>query len=114
MRAGLADAEGFRRVERRRRDQHRGEADQRVEGGDELRHRRHRRCDRAMIGADAAADGEAEDDQAERRPSPARRRASVVTMAIAMPAMPRVLPWRDVSGFDRPRSARMKRTPATR
>ncbi len=40
--------------------------------------------------------------------------ASVVTIAIAMPAMPRKLPWRLVSGFDSPRSARMNRTPETR
>ena len=40
--------------------------------------------------------------------------ASVVTIAIVMPIMPSRLPRRLVSGFDRPRSARMKRTPATR
>ncbi len=40
-RARIADAEGFRRIERTRRHEHRGEADERVEGGDELRHRRH-------------------------------------------------------------------------
>ena len=40
--------------------------------------------------------------------------ASVVTMAIAMPTMPNRLPCRLVSGFDSPRNARMKRTPATR
>ena len=40
--------------------------------------------------------------------------ASVVAIAIAMPIMPNRLPRRLVSGFDRPRSARMKRTPATR
>ncbi len=40
--------------------------------------------------------------------------ASVVTIAIAMPIMPSRLPRRLVSGLDRPRSARMKRTPATR
>jgi hypothetical protein len=39
---------------------------------------------------------------------------SVVKTAIAMPIMPNWLPCRLVSGFDRPRSARMKRTPATR
>ena len=42
------------------------------------------------------------------------RSASVVTMAIAMPIMPNRLPRRLVSGLDSPRSARMKRTPATR
>ena len=40
--------------------------------------------------------------------------ASVVTIAIAIPIMPNRLPWRLVSGLDKPRSARMKRTPATR
>ena len=40
--------------------------------------------------------------------------ASVVATATAMPIMPNKLPRRLVSGFDRPRSARMKRTPATR
>src|SRR5436305_9985970 len=40
--------------------------------------------------------------------------ASVVTMAIAMPIMPNRLPRRLDSGLDSPRSARMKRTPATR
>ena len=40
--------------------------------------------------------------------------ASVVTMAITMPAMPKRLPPRDVSGEDRPRSAMMKQIEATR
>ena len=40
--------------------------------------------------------------------------ASVVATAIAMPIMPNRLPRRAVSGFDSPRNARMKRTPATR
>ena len=56
--ADRADAEGLRRIERRRRDEHRREADQRVEGGDELRHRRHRnspRDDRAGRAARAHA-----------------------------------------------------------
>ena len=39
---------------------------------------------------------------------------SVVTTAIAMPAMPKRLPWREVAGEDRPRRARMKRMPETR
>ena len=38
----------------------------------------------------------------------------VVTMAIAMPTMPRKLPRREVSGEERPRSARMKSAPETR
>ena len=70
MDAGRADAEGLRRVERGRGDQHRGKADQRMEGGDELRHRRHRDAPRDDS-ADAAADGDAEHDEAER--APARR-----------------------------------------
>ncbi len=40
--------------------------------------------------------------------------ASVVATAIAMPIMPKRLPCRLVVGCERPRSARMKRTPATR
>ena len=40
--------------------------------------------------------------------------ASVVTIAITMPIMPNMLPRRLDSGLDRPRSARMNRTPATR
>ena len=39
---------------------------------------------------------------------------SVVSTAIAMPIMPKRLPRRLISGFDSPRSAWMKRTPATR
>ena len=42
-------------------------------------------------------------------------RAIIVTpMAMAMPTMPYRLPWREVSGDDRPRRARMNRTPETR
>ena len=59
MPVALGDAEGVRRIERAGRDQHRGEADQRVEHRDQLRHRRHLDGARAP-GADAAADGEAE------------------------------------------------------
>src|SRR5260221_2765354 len=40
--------------------------------------------------------------------------ASVVTMAIAMPMMPNMLPRRLDSGFESPRSAMMNRTPATK
>ena len=40
--------------------------------------------------------------------------ASVVTMAMPMPIMPNMLPWRLVVGCDRPRSARMNRMPETR
>ena len=39
---------------------------------------------------------------------------SVVRMAIAMPSMPIMLPRRDVSGLESPRSARMNSTPAMR
>src|ERR1700730_13239772 len=48
------------------------------------------------------------------RPSAGGWLASVVTIAIAMPIMPKKLPWRDVAGLDSPRSDRMKSTPATR
>src|SRR4051812_20014614 len=41
-------------------------------------------------------------------------RSKVATMAIAMPTMPKRLPRREVSGWESPRSARMKRTAATR
>ena len=55
--ARRADAEGLGRIEGGGGDQHRGHADQRMEGGDELGHRRHR--DAACgDGADAAADGD--------------------------------------------------------
>ena len=39
---------------------------------------------------------------------------SVATTAMAMPIMPNRLPSRDVTGDDKPRSARMNRTAATR
>ncbi len=39
---------------------------------------------------------------------------SVVSTAMVMPIMPNWLPRRLESGLDRPRSARMNRTPATR
>ena len=42
------------------------------------------------------------------------RKASVVSTAMPMPIMPKRLPWREVAGDDKPRNARMKRTPATR
>ena len=40
--------------------------------------------------------------------------ASVMPIAIAMPAMPRKLPCRDDAGLDSPRSERMNSTPASR
>src|SRR3984957_4407245 len=40
--------------------------------------------------------------------------ASVVATAIAMPIMPKKLPWRELAGLDSPRSDRMNSTPATR
>src|ERR1700710_25982 len=40
--------------------------------------------------------------------------ASVVAIAIAIPIMPKKLPWRDEAGLDSPRSDRMNRIPATR
>ena len=60
--ARRAEIEGLRRIERGRRDQNRRHADERVEGGDELRHRRHGHApgDRR---ADAATNGDPGDDQ---------------------------------------------------
>ena len=55
--AGLADAERLGCIERAGGDQHRGHADQRMEGRHQFRHRGHRHPagnDRA----DAAADGD--------------------------------------------------------
>ena len=40
--------------------------------------------------------------------------ANVVAIAMVMPTMPKKLPWREDAGLDKPRSERMKRTPATR
>ena len=45
---------------------------------------------------------------------PGRCEASVVPIAITMPAMPNMLPRRLDSGLESPRSARMNSTPATR
>ena len=66
-RARLADAIALRSVEGRCSDQHRRHADQRVESGDKLRHRRHRDLtgdNRPNDAADRQAagnDGERED-----------------------------------------------------
>ena len=57
-----ADAEAFRRVDGRGRHHDGGKADQAVEGGDELRHRRHGDAARDHR-AGAAADSQAEGDQ---------------------------------------------------
>ena len=56
--AGLADVERFGCIERTRGDQHRGHADQRVEGGDQFRHRGHRHTARNHR-TDGGADGNA-------------------------------------------------------
>src|SRR3954469_11373880 len=48
------------------------------------------------------------------RPSAGGWLAIVVAIAIAMPIIPKKLPWRDVAGLDSPRSDRMNSTPATR
>src|SRR5882724_11466359 len=48
------------------------------------------------------------------RPSAGGWPASVVAIAIAMPIMPKKLPWRDEAGLDSPRSDRMNNIPATR
>ena len=63
--AALADAEAVGRIERGGGDEHGGEADQRVECGDQLRHRRHGDAPRGD-GADEAADAEAAADQISR------------------------------------------------
>ena len=60
--AGFADVEGLGRIERAGGHQHRGHTDQRVEGCDQFRHRGHRHPARDH-GTDAAADGDAEDNQ---------------------------------------------------
>ena len=60
--AGRADVEGLRRVEGAGRHQHGGHADQRVERGDELGHRRHRHPARDHR-ADRPANGDAEHDK---------------------------------------------------
>ena len=60
-RAGSADAEGIRRIEGGRRHEHGRQADQRMEGRDQLRHRRHGDAPRDHR-ADAAADRDAADD----------------------------------------------------
>ncbi len=39
---------------------------------------------------------------------------SVVKTAIPMPIMPNLLPWRELAGDDRPRRARINRTPEVR
>ena len=63
-----ADVEGCRRIERAGRDQHRGQADQRVEGRDQLRHR--------VIGMRRAITAPMPPPmrEAERSPAPRRRR----------------------------------------
>ena len=38
----------------------------------------------------------------------------LVAMAMAMPSMPNILPWRLDSGLESPRNARMNRTPEPR
>ena len=60
----IADAEGGWCVERRRCHEDRSKADQRMEAGHKLRHRRHRN-DAGDIGACAAANGKADDDEHE-------------------------------------------------
>src|SRR5271154_6436876 len=60
--AAVFDAEGLGRIKRSGGDQHRGQADQRMEHRHQLRHRRHLHGASAPC-ADAAADGDAEDDE---------------------------------------------------
>ena len=108
------DAEGFWRIIGSGGHEHGGKADERMEGGDELRHRRHGDAP-GGDGADGAADRDAADDE---KPGEAARRAprgsNVVTIASAMPTMPKRLPCREDSGLDKPRSAWMNRAPETR
>ena len=59
--SGLDDPEGVRVEEGGRADQHRRHADQRVEGGDQLRHGRHLDAARGDQ-ADAAADHDGDGD----------------------------------------------------
>ena len=70
----------------------------RVERGDQLRQSRH--LDPARDdGADGAADGDADDDQGSESRDDQAGSISVVTMAITMPTMPKLLPCREVSGL---------------
>ena len=98
--ARRADAERLRRIQRRGGDEHRGEADQRVECRDKLRQRRHLDAQRDE-GADAAADDDAEEDQPVAQAAHAVM-GSVAITATAMPIMPNRLPWRDVTGRRQP------------
>ena len=66
--AGRADAEGLRRVDRAGGDQHRGHADQPMEGGHQFRHRGHRHA-AGDHRTDAAADRHADDHQDPGEPS---------------------------------------------
>ena len=93
-----ADAEGFGRVQRRRGDEHRSQAHQRVEGGHQLRQRRHfdaLRDERAR----SAADGDAGDDEHDAVAGIMPWRPSVAMNAIAMPIMPNWLPALRRRGF---------------
>ena len=72
--AARPDAERLRRIVSARRDQHRGEADQRVERRDQLRHRGHRHAARDHR-ADAATQHQAADHQRPRRDADRRMRA---------------------------------------
>ena len=60
--AGRADVEGFRRIERAGGHEHRRQADKRVEGRHQLRHRGHGDAP-GDVGADRAADAKTQDDQ---------------------------------------------------
>ncbi len=71
--AGRADTVGLRRREGGRGDADRGKADEAVERGDELRQRRHLDLERD-VGADGAADQDAEDDDRKAAEDDVRRR----------------------------------------
>jgi hypothetical protein len=111
--SGIGDAERIGVEIGGDRDQHRGEPDQAVEGGDELRHRGHR--DRRAVTRPIAAPIEDRDaDLGQRGDRVDGCVASVVPTASAMPNMPKRLPRRLVAGLESPRRARMKQMPATR
>ena len=95
MAPSAADAEGVGRIERRAGDQHRGQADQRMERRHQLRHGGHGDAP-GHHRADAAADGEAADDQAPgQRIGDARHPQGGERWRCAMPIMPLRLPARD-------------------
>lgn len=83
-RANITDAEGERHIECRSGNQHGGKTHQRVEAGNQLRHRCHRN-DGGDIGAYSAGDRQTENDQHETDeggPRQQQRRENGVPMPI--------------------------------